>query len=131
MRVLARYLVVVPAAYVAACVAGGVVAAVGLGVEGPLVATALLYASYGGLLFVWPAIVFIFVTEAVRMRSVVVWLVAGFTIGLVVLIGARLSAAADLTAGRAMVLVASGVVGALVYWLIVGRSAGVPRSSDG
>jgi hypothetical protein len=131
LRVLVRYFVLVPAAYVAACVAGGFVSAVGLGVEGegPVVPTALVYASYGGLLFVWPAVVFIFVTEAVLLRSIIVWLVTGVTIGLILLIGALVAASANLTGSQSAVLMLSGFVGALVYWAIAGRSAGVPRAN--
>lgn len=131
MRALVRYLVLVPAAYVAACLVGSFVLALGLGGERPLIETALVIALYAGALLASPMLVAIFITEALRVRSVVVWLLVGGVVGVIVLIGDAVNASTSLTAGRATAFVASGLAGGLVYWLIAGRNAGIDdRSRD-
>lgn len=76
-----------------------------------------------------PACLLILFTEIVGLRTIVFYLPAGGALGGAAALGlsSRLAAAAR-DGSSATLLIATGVVGAFVYWLIAGRMAGLSPS---
>ena len=89
--------------------------------------------SFIGAAAALPALVLILFAEAMRMRSLLFYGVAGAVVGLAAYFGSDISARLDNTTdmvpvGHALQLAAAaGIIGGLVYWLIAGRKAGVWR----
>ena len=71
-----------------------------------------------------PAAVTIILTEIFAIRSVFVYLALGGLLGLVLQQFLGFHGSADLLERRYVLFPAAGFVGAFVYWLIAGRSAG-------
>ncbi len=84
---------------------------------------AVLAAAYSALL---PFGALIIITEAFRIRGVLVYAIGGMAVALyhgLVAIGADVG----LTDRRLVIAAATGIVGGCVYWLVAGRSAGAYR----
>ena len=87
---------------------------------------AAMTASYLGAMALAPWAVVILITEVFHLRSVLVYLVAGGLLGLLPSFGlASMMRPADGDPHSIAILVAAGIVGSFVYWLVAGRMAGV------
>lgn len=87
---------------------------------------AAMTASYLGAMALAPWAVVIVVTEAFRLRSVLVYLVAGGVLGILPVLGiAPLMRPLDNDPRNIAILIAAGFVGGFVYWLVAGRMAGI------
>ncbi len=133
MRALLRYLVWVPAAFVIASFAAGLVIALGLYGDGPdghggIVELTQVAAINAGIVAFGPMLLALFVTEALRVRSLVFWLAFGGLLGLAAQFGDAVRAEPELTGARAVLLVVAGLAGGAVYWLAAGRNAGEPKT---
>jgi hypothetical protein len=90
--------------------------------------------SFVGAVAMAPAVLLIVLAEALRMRSVIYYGVAGALVGLASYFGSdisvRLENTTDVTpVGHALQLAAAaGIIGGVVYWLIAGRRAGAWRA---
>ncbi len=83
----------------------------------------LVMVRVGALAFV-PAVGVIVLTELLRWRSVFLYLAVGGAMGLLA------DRFGTLGETNALLLPAAGFVGALAYWLIAGRFAGVERAAE-
>lgn len=76
----------------------------------------------------WPAVVAVALTEGLKLRGLVAYLVAGSVVGLVTALPVLAAVQGELLPpinGDVVKLsIASGAVGGFVYWLIAGRTAG-------
>jgi hypothetical protein len=130
MSDLLRLIVVVPLAYVAAVVAAGFVVysdIVGFAVDpvytGLIVGwSVIITGTIGAVAFV-PSALAILAAELFRWRSIFFYLAVGGAIGFVSHVLSGPLKPGD-NAESLAVLPAAGFVGALVYWLIAGRTAG-------
>lgn len=87
---------------------------------------AAMTASYIGATALAPWAVVILVTEVFRLRSALVYLVVGGLLGLLPSFGlASTIRPLDGDPHGIAILVATGIVGGFVYWLVAGRMAGV------
>lgn len=87
---------------------------------------AAMTASYLGAMTLAPWAVVILVTEVFRLRSVLVYVVAGGLLGLLPVFGlASLMRPANDDPHSTAILIATGIIGGVVYWLVAGRMAGV------
>ena len=134
MRAVWRILLVIPAAFIAACIAAALVITVSAGVDpnpgeaagafaAKLVVVALIASMFVGAVAFIPALIVIVMAEAFAWRSPILHLLVGAGIGWVAFladIGGPSAASADLAVGGG-----SGAVAGFVYWLIAGRSAGL------
>lgn len=83
-------------------------------------------ASYLGAMALAPWVVVVIVGEAFRLRSMLVYLIAGGLLGSLPALGlAPLMHPLDGDPRRTAILIATGIVGGFVYWLAAGRMAGV------
>ncbi|MGH6924041.1 MAG: hypothetical protein ACRED5_09905 [Propylenella sp.] len=133
---LLRYALLVPLAYIAACLAAGLIAAAGLAgypeFSGRgLIGLALAVAIPAALFMLMPMLMVVFIVEALRVRSLAFWLAFGGVAGLAAQIGDALGAEPTLTGTRSVLFVIAGLGGGAVFWLIAGRRAGVPREETG
>jgi len=147
MALIGRLFVIVLAFLIAVAAAGmvlaiGVVASDFSGIDSDTVervsffGSALLVESFGGAAVLLPALAAIVLAEAARIRSVVYYGLAGAFIGLgsfyTIDLASELEDTTDIAPvghGLALVL-AAGVVGGLLYWLIAGRNAGRRRNEQ-
>ncbi len=135
MRALLRYLVWVPAAFIVACFAAGLVVALGLYGDGPdghggFVELTQVAAINAGIAAFGPMLIAIFATEALRTRSFLFWLAFGGVLGVAAQLGDAVRAEPELTGARAVLLVVAGLAGGAVYWLTAGRYAGLPKTQS-
>ena len=76
----------------------------------------------------WPSAVAVAITEGLKLRSMVVYLVLGLLVGLVMALplGAMIDGAPmpPVDADEVQLGLAAGAIGGFVYWAIAGRSAG-------
>lgn len=110
-------------------------ASVGLGPTNPADASwfwgqfgvgAAFTASYLGAMALAPWAVLILVTEVFRLRSSLVYILAGGFLGVLPALGlAPMMRSLDGEPRQIAILVASGFIGGFVYWLVAGRMAGV------
>jgi len=139
VRAVLRIFVLIPLAFMAACLAAGlffVLGVIGLGPQGAYLdtyfaETALLAAGVSataGALVFFPAAAAILLAEVFRWRSVLFYLLAGLTAGLwsAVTLQATNMVATDV--GPAL-FAAAGSVAGFVYWLLAGRSAGIAEEA--
>ena len=85
-------------------------------------------ASYLGAMALAPWAVVILVTEIFRLRTALVYLLAGGFLGALPALGlAPMMRPMDGDPRRIAILIAAGFVGGFVYWLVAGRMAGVDR----
>jgi hypothetical protein len=90
--------------------------------------------SFVGAVAMAPAALLIVLAEALRIRSIIYYGVAGALVGLASYFGSdisvRLENTTDVTpVGHALQLAAAaGIIGGVVYWLIAGRRAGAWRA---
>ncbi len=83
-------------------------------------------ASYLGAMSLAPWAVIILVTEVFRLRSALIYLVAGGFLGALPALGmAPMMRSLEGDPRRIAILVAAGFVGGFVYWLAAGRMAGI------
>ncbi len=83
-------------------------------------------ASYLGAMALAPWAVVILTSEAFRLRSVLVYLVAGGVLGALPALGiAPLMRPLDGNPRSIAILIAAGIVGGFVYWMAAGRMAGI------
>lgn len=83
-------------------------------------------ASYLGAMALAPWAVVILVTEVFRLRSILVYLVVGGLLGVLPSLGlAPMMRPLGDDPRRTTILIAAGIVGGFVYWLVAGRMAGV------
>ncbi|HEX2257481.1 MAG TPA: hypothetical protein VHG92_12430 [Afifellaceae bacterium] len=136
MRATLRILVVIPLAYVAACLAaGGFVVLVAFGADldavagvaeaapGELMVLVLSAAAIIGAFAFVPALIAIVLAEAFGWRSLALYLLAGAAVGLaaVALLVPPERAWSD---ADAQLYLAAGAIAGAAYWLVAGRSAG-------
>ena len=88
------------------------------------VVTAAAATSILGAMSFLPAMAMILVTEIFALRSLVVHVGFGGLLGAAAALGLGHHMAAQ-TEGRAIVVIAAGFIGGLVYWALAGRMAGV------
>jgi H+/Cl- antiporter ClcA len=85
--------------------------------------------SFVGATAFVPALLLIVLAEAVRMRRLLYYAVAGAVVGLTSYFGSDVSLRLEKTTDVAPVIhplqlaAAAGIVGGLVYWLLAGRNA--------
>ena len=85
-----------------------------------------LTASYLGAMALAPWAVVILVTEVFRLRSSLIYILAGGFLGVLPALGlAPMMRSLDGEPRQIAILVASGFIGGFVYWLVAGRMAGV------
>ena len=90
--------------------------------------------SFIGAVAIFPALLLIAVAEAMRIRNILYYAVAGAVVGLASYLGSnislRLENTTDVTpVGHVLQLAAAaGIIGGLVYWAIAGRKAGAWRA---
>jgi hypothetical protein len=131
--------------FLVACMAAGMTLAIGVvapdfsGIDSDpgervrFFGAAFFATDYGPVIALLPALAAIVLAEAVRIRSVVYYVVAGVLLGLASFYSVDLSDVLENTTditpvGHGLALaVAAGTVGGLVYWLIAGRKAGQSR----
>lgn len=91
--------------------------------------------SFIGAVAIFPAVLLIALAEAMRIRNILYYAVAGAVVGLASYFGSnislRLENTTDVTpVGHVLQLAAAaGIIGGLVYWVIAGRKAGAWRRS--
>lgn len=139
-------LILVPLAFVVTLIAVGIFVAFSLATLDPdfsqssevhLLFTTLigLFASglLGGLVFA-PAVIILLICEMFRLRSIFVYLAIGGAFGVM---GAYVPAPdvdSAVPVSEDRILIAAGLIGGVIYWLLAGRSAGfvvrVPRASS-
>ncbi len=133
MNLLFRILVVIPVAYILACLVAGLLvllATIGVGEDGSYLRTypretlllASALAAWAGAFACIPALVAILMAEAFGWRSLLFYLLAGGAIGLGYAWTFEETDAAAGSSGPELYL-AAGLVGGLTYWLLAGRSA--------
>lgn len=133
MRLLLRILLIIPLAYVTACIGAAFFILVALGasqapaenvadVVGKALAVSILGAPFVGAVAAVPALIVIVLAETFGWRSLVLHLLIGVAIGMFALVLVGRGEPTHLTNGS--VGAAAGAVGAVVYWLIAGRNAG-------
>lgn len=142
MTAILRILIIIPLAFLTACLAAGafLVLALSGGAEGWRQAAAV---DEQGLLVVLgsvaaiivaaivaiPAFVVIILAELFRWRSVFFYLIAGALIGLAIGL-VQVDRMEPHRENAAALLAAVGAVGGFVYWLIAGRSAGFTGAAE-
>ena len=137
MRITLRILVLIPLAYVAACLAAGAfvvlvalgadldaVAGVAEAVPGELIILVLSAAAIIGAFAFLPALVAIALAEAFGWRSLLVYLLAGAAVGLVA-VALLVPPERAWSDADAQLFLAAGAVAGGVYWLVAGRKAGL------
>lgn len=88
--------------------------------------SAAMTASYLGAMTLAPWAVVILVTEVFRLRTALIYLLAGGFLGLLPSLGlAPMMRSVQGEPREIAILIASGFVGGFVYWLTAGRMAGV------
>ena len=88
--------------------------------------SAAMTASYLGAMALAPWAVVILVTEVFRLRSALVYLAVGGLLGVMPSLGiAPMMRPLDGDPRNIAILVAAGIVGGFVYWLVAGRMAGI------
>jgi hypothetical protein len=86
--------------------------------------------SFVGAVAILPAALLIVISEAARLRSFLFYGVGGALVGLASYYGSDISVRLENTtdvppvANALQLAAAAGIIGGLVYWLIVGRNAG-------
>ena len=137
MRALLRILVVIPLAYVAACLAAGFVFLVPLlepaadpdfAMEGFIVGFGFVMAAYGGMIAAAPTLVAVLLAETFGWRSFFFWTLFGGAIGVAVALAGPnvgMGAAGFILPTHAV----AGCVGGAIYWLIAGRRSGLLAST--
>jgi hypothetical protein len=134
MNLLFRILVVIPVAYILACLVAGLLvllATIGVGEDGSYLRTypretlllASALAAWAGAFACIPALVAILMAEAFGWRSLLFYLLAGGAIGLGYAWTFKPPDAASASSAGPELYLAAGLVGGLVYWLLAGRSA--------
>jgi hypothetical protein len=129
LTALFRLLFVIPFAYVAAVLAAGLTIALGA-VGHPDVAPGLFVialvvnTAYVGAVAFLPAAIAIIAAEIAALRSPFYYLAVGAALGFAANQLAFYVGRADLYDDRGFLYVAGGMVGAAVYWLIAGMTAG-------
>ena len=88
--------------------------------------SAAMTASYLGAMALAPWAVVILIGEVFRLRSVLVYLSVGGLLGVLPSLGlAPMMRPTSDDPHSVVILVAAGIVGGFVYWLVAGRMAGV------
>jgi hypothetical protein len=140
VRAALRILLVIPLAFMTACLAAGgfvVLAAYGIGTDtvggiaeaGPgelLVLVVTAAAVVGAFSFV-PALAAIALAEAFGWRSLIFYLLAGCAVGFAA-VALLVPPERALSDADARLFLAAGAVAGLVYWLVAGRTAGLGKS---
>lgn len=124
MRLLRR-LVIDLAGYLAGCLAAGLLIAVALGAfgEGVGLEAALAIAGFAAAFAALPLAAAIVLAEVYRLRSILVWLLAGGATGLGALLVLHPFTPGISQKSPELFLLA-GLVWGGVYWLIAGRGSG-------
>ena len=133
MRLLLRILLVIPGAYIAACLSAGMfvlLATIGVGADNAYLTTypgetlllASALAAWAGAFACLPALAAILLAEAFGWRFLLFYLLAGGAVGLGYAIAFQVPAGTD---PSPQLYLAAGLVGGSVYWLLAGRSAGL------
>lgn len=137
---LTAQVIMISLGYCAACLAGGAFATIvvldlglaDLPADWPrLVELTGFWITTAATAFVgafWPTVVAAAITEGLKLRGVVVYLVAGCIVGLVsaLPVGAVMlrELLPPVDASAVQLTVACGAIGGFVYWAIAGRTAG-------
>jgi hypothetical protein len=136
MRGIWRILIVIPAAFIAACFGAALVIVIGAGAEpnpgelsgdfaAKLIVIALIASMVVGAVAAVPALIMVLLAEAFGWRSLILHLIVGAGIGFAAFavdIGGRSEVETDIALGGG-----AGAVAGFVYWLIAGRNAGRNR----
>jgi MFS family permease len=130
-------LVLAPLGFIAACIAAGAMATVGIfGIEHLDAETVGWYAGgmiagmfWAGAVAFFPSLVAIVLAEALGWRSVFFYLLVGGAIGAVAAQTGAVTEALDFAESPTVALIAAGFAGGFTYWLIAGKgySSGSPR----
>lgn len=125
-------MVLAPVAYIAALFAAAGTVALALfggqidGDTAPFAMGLMIgIAAYGGMISFVPALLFIIAAEIGGWRSILVYLAAGGTIGLLASITTQAFDGLAFAENLTLICVAAGFVGGAVYWLIAGKLAGL------
>ena len=131
MPAVLRIVLLIPVAYIAACLAAGfvVMAAVyGLGesrypIDALAITFALFVAAHAGAFAALPMAAAVILAELFNWRSLLGWSLFCGAIGWAAQLSAERLDVSFATANR-LGFVAAGIVGGAVYWLLAGRSGG-------
>ena len=139
MRATLRIILLIPLAYVAACLAaGGFVVLVAFGADldavaglveaapAELAALVVSAAALIGAFAFLPTLLAIVLAEVFAWRSLVFYLLAGLAVGFAA-VALLVPPERGLGHADARLFLAAGAVAGAVYWLIAGRRAGVRR----
>ena len=142
MTAILRILIIIPLAFLAACLAAGafLVLALAGGAEGwrqaaayddegLLVVLGSVAAIVVAAVVAIPAFVVIILAELFRWRSVFFYLIASALIGLAIGL-VQVDRVEPQRENAAALLAAVGAIGGFVYWLIAGRSAGFTGAAE-
>jgi hypothetical protein len=122
----------VPLGFVAACIAAGVMATLGIfgmeyfdmDVSGYYAASVIVMTFWAGAIAFLPAAIAIVLAESFGWRSALYYLLAGGLLGAIAIHLTMQSGAFDFADRPNVALLAAGFVGGFVYWMIAGRLAG-------
>jgi hypothetical protein len=142
VRATLRVILVIPLAYVAACLAaGGFVVLVAFGADldaiaglaeaapGELAVLVVSAAAIIGAFAFVPALFAIVLAEVFAWRSLAVYLLTGLAVGLAA-VAILVPPERGLGHADARLFLAAGAVAGAVYWLIAGRKAGFARTRE-
>ena len=120
-----------PLGFIAACVAGALMAALGIfGIDdsrdyfSATLAAVALMTVWAGTIAILPALLAIALAEVFGWRSILYYFLVGGIIGLIADQVSELAVDPIFYGGRPVIMLAAGFVGGFVYWLIAGRLAG-------
>jgi hypothetical protein len=122
----------VPLGFIAACVAAGIMATLGvfslqyfdIDVIGYYIASVIVMMFWAGTIAFFPAAIAIVLAESLGWRSALYYLLVGGLIGAIAIHLTTQSGAFDFADRPNVALLAAGFIGGFVYWLIAGRLAG-------
>jgi hypothetical protein len=142
VRATLRVILVIPLAYVFACLAaGGFVVLVAFGADldaiagvaeaapGELAVLVISAAAIIGAFAFIPVLLAIVLAEIFAWRSLAIYLLAGLAVGLAA-VAVLVPPERGLAQADARLFLAAGAVAGAVYWLIAGRKAGFRRATE-
>lgn len=136
MTALARLLILIPAGYVLALAAAGMVAAAGvMGIDAFMMDMAVSagltigFMFYAGMISFIPAAIAILLAELMNGRSILIWLAVGGGIGYLNGEATLVFDGLTFVDSLRLICVAAGFAGGFVYWAVAGRQSGLMRDT--